>query len=33
VCLDDRLRSAALAEGFRVLPEYSTVEIEAGRLG
>lgn len=30
VCLDDRLRSAALAVGFRVLPERSAAEIEAG---
>jgi predicted nucleic acid-binding protein len=29
VCLDDRLRSAASAEGFRILPERSAVEIEA----
>ena len=28
VCLDDRLRSAALAEGFRALPERSAAEIE-----
>ncbi len=28
VCLDDRLRSAASAEGFHVLPERSAAEIE-----
>lgn len=28
ICLDDRLRSAALADGFRILPERSAAEIE-----
>jgi predicted nucleic acid-binding protein len=32
VCLDDRLRTAAFAEGFRVLLEHSAAEIEAGGL-
>ena len=33
VCLDERLRSAALAEDFRVLPKRSAAEIEAGEIG
>ncbi|MDQ4127003.1 MAG: hypothetical protein M3151_03485 [Actinomycetota bacterium] len=28
MCLDDRLRSAASTEGFRILPERSAAEIE-----
>lgn len=33
VCLDDRLRRAAQAEGFRVLPQPSAAEIEARETG
>ena len=33
VCLDDRLRRAAQAEEFHVLPQPSVAEIEAGEIG